>query len=80
MRLGSYLSYNQDVGVDFGSSYLIAGKRDGYIYLISKKGYYTNRNHGIKSKKLRLDANIDIQVSSDMDFRRYLKITYLPYM
>lgn len=78
MRLGRYLRYNQDVGVDFANSYLIAGEKSGYIYLISKKGYYTDKNLNTKSKKIRLDANIDIQISSDMDLRRYLKIIYLP--
>lgn len=78
MRLGSYLSYHQDVGVDFANSYLIAGEKSGYIYLISKKGYYTDRNQNTRSKKIRLDANMDIQVSTDADLRRYLKITYLP--
>ncbi|MFR2605783.1 MAG: hypothetical protein ACLTAX_11550 [Waltera sp.] len=42
MILSRYLDYREDVGVECGTTYLKAGERDSYIYLISPKGYYTD--------------------------------------
>lgn len=78
MILSRYLEYSEDVGVEFGNTYLKAGERDSYIYLISPKGYYTDANPDAKNKKIRLDAEMEVQVSSDIDFGKYLKITYIP--
>ena len=78
MILSRYLEYSEDVGVELGSTYLKAGERDSYIYLISPKGYYTDANPDAKNKKIRLDAEMEVQVSSDIDFDKYLKITYIP--
>lgn len=77
MWLGRRLSYARDVGVDLGSAYLIAGEKDSYIYLISKKGYYTDRSSSARSKKIRLDANMDIKISRDNGFSQYLQIRYI---
>lgn len=78
MILSRYLDYSEDVGVELGTTYLKAGERDSYIYLISPKGYYTDANPDAKNKKIRLDAEMEVQVSSDIDFTKYLKITYIP--
>lgn len=78
MILSRYLDYSEDVGVELGTTYLKAGERDSYIYLISPKGYYTDANPDAKNKKIRLDAEMEVQVSSDIDFSKYLKITYIP--
>ncbi len=78
MLLGRHLSFSMDIGVELGSTYLMAGEKDDYIYLISKKGYYTDRNPDVKSKKIRLDSGMDVQVSSDIDLLKFLKITYVP--
>lgn len=78
MILSRYLEYSEDVGVELGNTYLKAGERDSYIYLISPKGYYTDANPDAKNKKIRLDAEMEVQVSSDIDFGKYLKITYIP--
>ena len=78
MILSRYLDYSEDVGVELGTTYLKAGERDSYIYLISPKGYYTDTNPDAKNKKIRLDAEMEVQVSSDIDFSKYLKITYIP--
>ena len=78
MILSRYLDYGEDVGVELGTTYLKAGERDSYIYLISPKGYYTDTNPDAKNKKIRLDAEMEVQISSDIDFSKYLKITYIP--
>ena len=78
MILSRYLDYREDVGVELGTTYLKAGERDSYIYLISPKGYYTDTTPDTKNKKIRLDAEMEVQVSSDIDFSKYLKITYIP--
>lgn len=78
MILSRYLDYSEDVGVELGNTYLQAGEKESYIYLISPKGYYTDLNPDAKVKKIRLDAEMDVQVSSDIDMGRYLKITYIP--
>ena len=76
MLLSRYLEYKQDVGVDLANTYLKAGDKDSYIYVISKSGYYTDANPDAKSKKIRLDS--EITISNDIDFGKYLRITYIP--
>ena len=49
MILSRYLDYSEDVGVELGTTYLKAGERDSYIYLISPKGYYTDANPDAKN-------------------------------
>ena len=78
MMIGRYLDYRQDVGIEPGNTYLIAGESDSYIYLVSKKGYYTNLNPDVKNKKIRLDADIETEISNDIDFGKFLRITYIP--
>lgn len=78
MILNRFLEYKEDVGVDLKNTYLKAGERSSYIYLISQKGYYTDADPDTRNKKIRLDAEMELQVSSDIDFGKYLKITYIP--
>lgn len=78
MLLSRFLDYSQDVGVDLANTYLKAGEKETYIYLVSKNGYYTDAAPDAKSKKIRLDAETETDISSDMDFGKYLKITYIP--
>lgn len=51
MILSRYLDYREDVGVELGTTYLKAGERDSYIYLISPKGYYTDTTPDTKNKR-----------------------------
>ena len=41
MMLSRYLHVKEDIGVKLGTTYLKAGEKESYIYLISKEGYYT---------------------------------------
>ncbi len=78
MYLGRYVDYREDVGVNFSQTYLIAGEKTNYIYLISRDGYYTDMNPDTKLKKIRLDAEMELTVTSDIDRIKGLRITYIP--
>lgn len=68
----------KNAGIDMKSTYFIAGERNRHIYLISKSGYYTDSNSNMKSKKIRLDGEREVDISSDMYFARGIKVVYLP--
>ena len=78
MTLSRYLDYKEDVGVDLINTYLKAGEKQNYIYLISKNGYYTDTHPEVKNKKIRIDAEMETNISNDIDFGKYLRITYIP--
>lgn len=80
MRLHRYLSTREDIGIDLKHTYLVHGKGNGSIYLVSKKGCYSSEENGMKSKKIVLEAERTTKISNDMNFTKGIKITYIPDM
>ena len=77
MMLSRYLHVKEDIGVKLGTTYLKAGEKESYIYLISKEGYYSDCNLEKREKKIRLDSDMEISISSDDDLSKGIKVTYM---
>ena len=78
MMLSRCLDFSENVGINMAKTYLVAGERDSYIYLVSKTGYYTDVSPTEKNKKIRLEADMEVDISSDIDFGKGIKVTYMP--
>ena len=78
MIIARYWNIREDIGIDLGRDYFFHGSQTNHIYLISKRGYYTDQNPDTKSKKIRLDAEMEVKISSDIDFRNGMIVTYIP--
>lgn len=79
MVLSRHLHPSQNIGIRLEKCYLTAGEKNGCIYFVSSEGYYTDRDGGQKKKKIRIDAGMEINISSDIDFTNGIRITYMPY-
>lgn len=77
MMIGHYLTIRENVGIDIRNTYFIHGEKDSYIYLVSKNGYYTDVNPDVKNKKIRLDSEMEVDVSSDIDFIKGIRVMYI---
>lgn len=79
MLLSRYVHPSQDIGIRPEKCYLTAGEKNSWIYFVSSQEYYTDRDGGQKKKKIRVDAGMEIHISSDTDFTNGIRITYMPY-
>ena len=79
MLLSKYVHPAQEIGMRLEKCYLMAGEKNGCIYFVSAQGYYTDRDGAQKKKKIRVDAGMELQISSDPDFANGIRITYMPY-
>lgn len=78
MYLGRYLNVRENIGIDLKNTYFMTGDKDGrYIYLVSKNGYYTDVAPDRKDKKIRLDSEMEVDISSDIDFMKGMRVTYI---
>nr|WP_300677879.1 vWA domain-containing protein [uncultured Acetatifactor sp.] len=77
MMIGHCLTIRENVGIDIRNTYFIHGEKDSYIYLVSKNGYYTDVNPDVKNKKIRLDSEMEVDVSSDIDFIKGIRVMYI---
>lgn len=77
MMIGHCLTIRENVGIDIRNTYFIHGEKDSYIYLVSKNGYYTDVNPDVKDKKIRLDSEMEVDVSSDIDFTKGMRVMYI---
>lgn len=78
MNIGRYLSVRENIGIDMKNTYFMTGDKEGrYIYLVSKNGYYTDANPDRKDKKIRLDSEMEVDISSDIDFMKGMRVTYI---
>ena len=77
MMIGHCLTIRENVGIDIRNTYFIHGEKDSYIYLVSKNGYYTDVNSDVKDKKIRLDSEMEVDVSSDIDFTKGMRVMYI---
>ena len=78
MMLARCMNIRESTGMDLKSTYFIHGDRDSHIYLISRNGYYTDVAPDTRNRKIRLEAEIEVDVSSDIDFKKGIKVTYMP--
>ncbi len=79
MILGRYADLRGDVGMNLAQTFLEADKKSmNYIYLTSKTGYYTDLNPGVRLKRIRLDADMEVTVSADAEQEKGIRITYIP--
>lgn len=78
MMIGHCLSIRENIGIDIKNTYFFHGEKDSYIYLISKNGYYTDVNPDVKNKKIRLDSEMEVDVSSDIDFNKGMRVMFIP--
>lgn len=78
MMLARCMDLRVNTGMDLKTTYFVHGEKDSYIYLVSKNGYYTDIDPDAKNKKIRLDAEMEVDVSSDIDFTRGIRVTYIP--
>lgn len=78
MMIGRCLSIRENIGIDIKNTYFIHGEKDSYIYLVSKNGYYTDVNPDVKDKKIRLDSEMEVDISSDIDFTKGMRVMYIP--
>ena len=78
MYIGRYWNFSENVGIDVGRDYFFHGKKEDHIFLITKKGYYTSESYDKKQKKIRLDGQVEMKISSDLDFTRGIYVTYIP--
>lgn len=78
LMIGHCLTIREDIGIDIRNTYFIHGEKDSYIYLVSKNGYYTDVNPDAKNKKIRLDSEMEVDVSSDIDFNKGMRVMYIP--
>ena len=77
MMIGHCLSIRENIGIDIKNTYFIHGEKDSYIYLVSKNGYYTDVNPDVKDKKIRLDSEMEVDISSDIDFTKGMRVMYI---
>ena len=78
MYLGRYLNVRENIGIDLTNTYFMIGDKEGrYIYLVSKNGYYTDATPDRKDKKIRLDSEMEVDISSDIDFMKGMRVTYI---
>lgn len=77
MMIGRCLSIRENIGIDIKNTYFIHGEKDSYIYLVSKNGYYTDVNPDVKDKKIRLDSEMEVDISSDIDFTKGMRVMYI---
>ena len=75
MMLSYYIDDNP--GINLAKVYLKSGENDNYIYLISPKGFYTNMNPEVRNKKIRLNSDMEVEVSSDMERIVGFRVIYL---
>lgn len=79
MYIGRCIINYENLGLDIKNTYFAAGDKNGrYIYLISKKGYYTEKNPEQKEKRIRLEGEMEVNISSDVEFTRGICVTYIP--
>lgn len=78
MRFDRYIHIREDVGIDRRHTYFIHGETNDCIYLVSKKGYYTDTDPDRRSRRIRLDGEMPVEISNDMEFFRGIKVTYIP--
>lgn len=77
-KIGLYQFTDQGYGVDVGKCYFMPSGKD-YIYFVSKKGYYSNVFADKKVKKIRIDANYEIVISSSDDLSTGIKVIFAPF-
>lgn len=80
MRLSRCLDIRDGmhISLDRKSTYFFHGEKENYIYLISKNGYYTEGDSDRKNKKIRLEAEIEVNVSGSSEFVSGMKVKYVP--
>lgn len=77
MYLQDYWTIGENMGIDKKNTYFTAGEESRCIYLISKEGYYTDSDLDGKNKKILLEDNIAVGISSESDFSKGMEITYI---
>lgn len=76
LYLSRYFTVKRDVGIMLGQTYFCAGEKENYIYLLSKTGLY--KNHlDTRENKIRLNTEMEVNVSSDVDFNKGIRVTYI---
>lgn len=78
MALSRYVYFKEDVGINLARTYLMAGEKASYIYLVSPTGYYTDFAPTDRNKKIRIEAEMEMNISSDIDFEKGIRIVYIP--
>lgn len=78
MFLVRYLDLREDIGIDLSQTYFKAGEKDSFIYLISKKGCFTDMEPDKRNKKIRLSGEMETDICSDNEFTKGIKVTYIP--
>lgn len=71
-----YLS--EAFGIDMRTAYFTATGKD-YIWFEAKDGYYSSVNPDVKSKKIRLDGDIEVTISKNADLESGIRVTYMPF-
>lgn len=80
MRLSRYIAPKQDIGIDLEKCYLVPGKNDDFIYLVTGNSYYADSNANFKKeKKIRIDKEKDVNISDDKEMEKGMRIFYKPY-
>jgi len=81
MTLAAQVSTSQNIGIQLEKCFLIPGENQNCIYLVSKtkKGYFADTKPEQRQSKIRLEAGKEVDVSSDVDFTRGMKIIYMPF-
>lgn len=77
MYLWDYWDLKESIGIERKGTYFVAGEENRYIYFISKEGYYTDFSPDEKNKKIILEDNVAVHISSDNEFRKGMEVTYI---
>lgn len=65
-------------GIDIQTAFFTATGKD-YIWFEAKDGYYSSVNPDAKSKKIRLDGDIEVTISKNSDLESGIRVTYMPF-
>lgn len=79
MVLSRYVHPSQDIGLHLEKCYLNAAEKKDCIYFVSAQGVYSDQDGGQKKKKVCVRAGMEVNISSDMDFTKGIRISYMPY-
>lgn len=79
MLLSGLIHPVQDIGIRLEKCYLTAGEKNSCIYFVSQEGCYSDQDSGQKKKKIRIQAGMEVNISSDADFSNGMRIIYMPY-
>ena len=69
---------SNSVGIDLKKSSFLATGKD-YIFIISKKGYFSTMAMETRNKKIRIDGDMEITISNNSELSSGLKITFMPF-